>query len=146
MRKLNLIFALTSFGLLLVTGVMVMYDYVRGWKWFQLEFNRIQTERIEQELTAKSDAETRKRLADLDREMKAGQLEVARNRNAYLEAQKDLDDWEGKHYAADQNYRFAKAVLDAKRYELEAAMVQHRHDVHERQKEYDERNAHVTHL
>lgn len=146
MRTLNLIFALTSLGLLLVTGVMVMYDYVRGWKWFQLEFNRIQTERIEQELTAKNDAETRKRLADLDREMKAGQVEVARNRNAYLEAQKDLDDWEGKHYAADQNYRFAKAVLDAKRYELEAAMVQHRRDVHERQKEYDERNAHVTHL
>jgi hypothetical protein len=29
------------------------------------------------------------------------------------------------HYAADQDYRFAKALLDAKRYEVEAAVVQH---------------------
>src|SRR6185436_13959780 len=107
MRKLNLIFALTSLVLLAVTGVMVMYDYVRGWKWFQLEFNRIQTERIQSELKAKDDAETRKRLADIDRDMKAGQVEIARNRDAYLEAQKALDEWEGRHYAADQNYRFA---------------------------------------
>lgn len=146
MRSLNLIFALTSLALLAVTGVMVMYDYVRGWKWFQLEFNRIQAGRIEQELKAKNDDETRKRLADIDREMKAGQVEIAGNRNAYLEAQKALDDWEGKHYAADQNFRFAKAVLDAKRYELEAAIVQHRHDIAERQREYDRRNNHLTQL
>ena len=55
MRTLNLIFALTSLGLLAVTGAMVFYDYVRGWKWFQLEFNRLQHERIEQELDAKLD-------------------------------------------------------------------------------------------
>src|SRR5688500_2574781 len=76
MRKLNLIFALTSIALLAVTGLMVMYDYVRGWKWFQLEFNRIQQERIDQQLTVLNDAETRKRLADLDRQMREGQLEV----------------------------------------------------------------------
>src|SRR6185295_1505162 len=128
MRKLNLIFALTSIGLLLATGAMVFYDYVRGWKWFQLEFNRVQQQRIDQELKAKDDAETRKRLAELDQEMREGQVEVARHRQAYVEAQKDLDEWEGKHYAADQDYRFAKAVLDAKRYELEAAMTQHRGD------------------
>ncbi len=146
MRKLNLIFALTSLGLLLVTGVMVMYDYVRGWKWFQLEFNRIQQERIDQELASKNDAGTRKSLADLDREMREGQVEVARNRNAYLTAQKTLEDWEGQHYAADQDYRFAKALLDAKRYEVEVAMVQHRRDLHEKQDEYDELNNRVNRL
>ena len=31
MRKLNLIFALSSLVLLGVTGLMVFYDYVRGW-------------------------------------------------------------------------------------------------------------------
>ena len=146
MRHLNLIFALTSLGLLLVTGVMVGYDYVRGWKWFQLEFNRIQQERIQQELRAKDDDATRKRLADLDKEVRKGQVEIARNRAQYLDAQKVLDDWEGQHYAADQDFRFAKAVLDAQRYELEAAMVQHRHDVHERQHTYDAQNAKVNRL
>jgi len=146
MRKLNLIFALTSLALLGATGLMVMYDYVRGWKWFQLEFNRIQQHRIEQELTAKNDAETHKQLAALDKEMREGQVEVARQRQAYITAQKDLDSWEGKHYAADQDYRFAKALLDAKRYEVEAATVQHRHDQHEKEREYKELFDRVNHL
>ncbi|HUP59789.1 MAG TPA: c-type cytochrome [Thermoanaerobaculia bacterium] len=146
MKTLNGIFLWTSVGLLAGTLVMVMYDYVRGWKWFQREFNRIQQERIEQELTAKNDAEMRKRLAELDREMREGQVEIARNREAYIEAQRDLDKWEGRHYAADQDYRFAKAVLDAKRYEFEAAMVQHRRDLREKEHEYNEHTAKVGRL
>ena len=146
MRKLNLIFALTSLGLLATTGAMVFYDYVRGWKWFQLEFNRIQEQRIEQQLTAANDAERRKQLAALDREMREGQLRVASQRNQYLEAQKVLEEWEGRHYAADQDYRFAKALLDAKRYELEAAHVQHRPDEAQKQREYNELTARVDRL
>ncbi|MDQ4045419.1 MAG: c-type cytochrome, partial [Chloroflexota bacterium] len=146
MRKLNLIFAWSSLGLLLVTGVMVLYDYVRGWKWFQLEFNRIQQERIEQELQAKNDAERKKQLATLDRQMREGQVEIARNREDYVAAKRILDDWEGKHYAADQDYRFAKALLDAKRYELEVSIVQHRHDQPQKQREYDELNNRVNYL
>jgi mono/diheme cytochrome c family protein len=146
MRKLNLIFALTSLGLLLVTGMMVGYDYVRGWKWFQLEFNRIQEERIEQELKAKNDATTLKQLADLDKEMRAGQVDIARHRDAYLDAQKVLDEWEGKHYAADQDYRFTKAKLDAARYTLEVSIVQHRDDVKEHQRAFDDLTARVRDL
>lgn len=146
MGKLNLIFALTSIGLLVATLAMVFYDYVRGWKWFQLEFNRVQQQRIDQELRAKQDAATLKQLAELEREMREGQIQIAGQRDQYVEAQRVLDEWEGKHYAADQDYRFAKAVLDAKRYELEAAIVQHRHDRKEKQREYDELTAKVNRL
>ncbi len=146
MRKLNLIFALTSLGLLLTTGAMVGYDYVRGWKWFQLEFNRLQEDRINQELKATDSAETRKKLADLDKEIRAGQVELAGHRTHYVEAQKRLDEWEGKHYAADQDYRFAKAVLDAKRYETEAAIVQRRPDRAQKQRSFDEQFALVDKL
>lgn len=146
MGKLNLIFALTSIVLLLATGGMVFYDYVRGWKWFQLEFNRLQQERIDTELRARNDAETRKQLAALDQEVKEGQIEIARNRGQYLAAQKELEDWEGVHYAADQDYRFAKALLDAKRYELEASIVQHREDQPQKQREFDDLTARVDRL
>jgi cytochrome c2 len=146
MRQLNLIFALTSIALLLATGAMVFYDYVRGWKWFQLEFNRLQQERIDTELKARNDVDTQKQLAALDQEVKEGQIEIARNREHYLVAQKDLDKWEGAHYAADQDYRFAKALLDAKRYELEASIVQHRHDQPQKQREYDELTTRVNRL
>ena len=146
MGKLNLIFALTSLGLLLATGAMVFYDYVRGWKWFQLEFNRLQQQRIDQELNARHDAATLKELARLEEEMRQGQLEVARNRDEYVSAQKELEEWEGRHYAADQDYRFAKALLDAKRYEVEAAIVQHRHDAKQKQREYEELTDKVNRL
>jgi cytochrome c2 len=146
MGKLNLIFALTSLALLLATGAMVFYDYVRGWKWFQLEFNRLQQQRIDQELSAHHDAATIKELGQLEKQLREGQVEVARQRNEYMEAQKELDEWEGKHYAADQDYRFTKAILDAKRYETEAAIVQHRHDAAEKQRDYLELGAKVNRL
>src|SRR5688572_12506989 len=110
MRSLNLIFLITSLVLLMTTGAMVMYDYVRGWKWFQLEFNRLQEDRINQELKAKNDEPTRKRLAELDKKVREGQVELARHRDRYVQAQKKLDRWEGEYYAADQDYRFARAV------------------------------------
>lgn len=146
MRKLNLIFALTSLALLLATGAMVFYDYVRGWKWFQLEFNHLQQERIDSELTASNDAEMKKQLATFDRELKEGQVEIAHNREQYLEAQKSLDHWEGQHYAADQDYRFSKALLDAQRYLVEAAIVQRRDDRAQKQREFDELTAKVDRL
>jgi cytochrome c2 len=146
MRKLNLIFALTSLGLLAVTGLMVGYDYIRGWKWFQLEFNRIQEERIEQELKAKDDPATRAKLAEYDKELREGQVAIAKKRDAYLDAQKVLDEWEGKHYAADQDYRFTKATLDAQRYITELSVVQHRSDVREQQKKFADLTARVQAL
>src|SRR5688572_24766103 len=97
--KLNAIFALSALFLLAVTGVMVMYDYFRGWKWFQVEFMRLQASRIEAELSAADDADMRKQLASLEQQMKVAQLDVAKNRDGLLLAQKDVEDWEGKHYA-----------------------------------------------
>ncbi|MGZ8853177.1 MAG: c-type cytochrome [Thermoanaerobaculia bacterium] len=146
MSRLNAIFALSSLLLLAFTGLMVMYDYVRGWKWFQIEFNRIQAERINQDLKVADDATLRKKLADLDKSVKDHQLEIARHRDEYVAAQKDLDFWEGKHYAADQDYRFAKAVLDAKRYEVEMAITQNRSDRRQQEREYSDQLAKVNNL
>ncbi|HXG59092.1 MAG TPA: c-type cytochrome [Thermoanaerobaculia bacterium] len=145
-RRLNLIFAVSSLGLLLVTGGMVMYDYVRGWKWFQFEFMRIQRERIEQELEAKRRASGEEELKRLDERMRESEVEIARNRSQYVIARKELEEWEGKHYAADQDFRFAKARLDAARYEVEAAVVQKRSDAAARRKAYDDLARHVQAL
>jgi len=146
MKKLNWIFAISSLVLLVTTGWIVMYDYVRGWKWFQLEFMRIQQERIESDLKAADDSVLRQHLVDLDKQMRQAEKDIALHRNEFLAAQKELDRQEGRHYAADQDYRFAKAVLDADRYETEAATVQHRADAAERRRHYAELTAHVNDL
>src|SRR5437870_8276083 len=90
-RSLNWIFALSSIGLLAATGIMVGYDYIRGWKWFQREFMRMQQERIEQDLRAADSAANRRQLAALDEQMRANEQDIARHRQQYLLAQKDLD-------------------------------------------------------
>jgi mono/diheme cytochrome c family protein len=146
MARLNAIFALSALLLLAVTGVIVMYDYVRGWKWFQWEFMRIQQERLQQELTTAQQQENKSQLAAMDKQVKAQELEIAQHRQAYMLAQKDLDSWDGKHYAADQDYRFTKATLDAARYELETAVTQHSRDLPAKRKTYDDLTNRVNQL
>jgi len=146
MGRLNAIFAASALGLLVVTGIIVGYDYVRGWKWFQWEFLRIQQDRLESQLRSAKQEENKTQLAALDQQVKAQEQTIAGHRAQYMLAQKELDSWEGKHYAADEDYRFAKANLDAQRYELEAALTQHAKSVPQKQRDYDALNKHVNDL
>src|SRR5438128_9161134 len=145
-RGLNQIFLWSSLGLLAVTALMVGYDYIRGWKWFQIEFMRMQQERIEQDMRAADTATNKAQLADLDKQLRQSEIDIAQHRTQYLTAQKDLDTWEGIHYAADQDYRFAKARLDAQRYIAEAAVVEKRRDAAQQQAEYKRQEQHDTDL
>src|SRR5205809_5291175 len=145
-RGLNWIFAVSSLGLLLVTGLIVGYDYIRGWKWFQLEFMRMQRERIVQEMQVAKSEENTKQLGDLDEQVRKNSLELAGHRDQYLSAQKALDAVEGDHYRADQDYRFAKANLDAQRYITEASVVQHLADAAKQQAEFEKQTKHLADL
>ena len=146
MRGLNLIFALSSLGLLLTTGLIVGYDYVRGWKWFQVEFMRMEQQRIQSDLTAAEQNENKQQLAQIDAGMKQNEVDLAEHRRQYLLAQQELDHMEGEHYAADQDYRFAKANLDAQRYTAETSLVQKRPDAKQQLTEYNLQNDHVNAL
>jgi mono/diheme cytochrome c family protein len=146
MGRLNAIFAWSSLILLGSTALIVGYDYVRGWKWFQREFLRIQQERIESDLKAAQAGANKEQLKALDDQIKQQNIVIAQHRDQYLRAQKDLDAWEGKHYAADEDYRFAKAVLDAKRYEAEAANLQKRADRADRWRDFQYYVKHVQDL
>src|SRR5436305_10716797 len=146
MRSLHWIFLWSSVILLGVTVLMVGYDYIRGWKWFQLEFLRMQRERIEAELKTAEAETNKKQLADLDAQMRANEVNLARHRAQFVLAQKDVDSWEGEHYKADEDYRFAKANLDAQRYNAETSIVQHRADAAAQQAEYHRQEKHVTDL
>src|ERR1043166_2125065 len=146
MRSLHWIFLWASVVLLGVTVLMVAYDYVRGWKWFQLEFLRMQRERIEADLKTAEAETNKKQLADLDAQLKSNEGELAKHRAAFIRAQKELDSWEGAHYGADEDYRFAKANLDAQRYIAETSIVQRRADAAAQQTEYKRQERHVNDL
>src|SRR5438270_13046667 len=135
MKSLNWIFLWSSVVLLVVTGLIVGYDYIRGWKWFQLEFLRMQRERINADLATAQTETNRQQLADLNEQIQRSKVDLAKHRDQFILAQKALDRWEGEHYRADQDYRFAKATLDAQRYTAETSTVQHLPDAKQQQAE-----------
>lgn len=133
MAGLNKIFAIFSLLLLFVTGLMVAYDYIKGWKRFQLTFLRLQEDKIRADLRAARDSQDRGELNKIDEQVKETEQFIAANREEYRRAEDSLKEWEGRHYAADQDYRFTKATLDADRYETELAALQKRSGWEERQ-------------
>src|SRR5258707_14048083 len=94
-RGLNWIFALSSIVLLAVTGLIVGYDYIRGWKWFQLEFMRMQRDRITQDMQRAEGEQNGTHLTGLDSQMKENDQELARHRDQFIRTHKDLEAWEG---------------------------------------------------
>src|SRR5436305_12751579 len=113
MSRLNLIFAVLSLVLVAVTGLIVGYDYIRGWKWFQLEFMRMQQERITQEMQVAKSEEHTKQLADLDAQERKNSLDLAAHRDQYMAAENPFDSIEADHYRPDQEYRVATGNLHA---------------------------------
>jgi len=66
-RKLNVVFALTSIGLLITFSLMIWYDYARPWKKHQNEFTLLEVKRTEveiQEALGKVEAGKRKALEE----------------------------------------------------------------------------------
>ncbi len=118
---MNVVFALTSIGLLLAFSWMVYVDYDREWKKYQIEFANLDVtltkEQIEQSL-GKMDAAKRTALAA---QLAQGEQEVRARANEVVAARAEVERLRGKWYAIDQSYRFTKAKIDVARYEYEEA-------------------------
>jgi cytochrome c2 len=119
--KLNLLFALTSIGLLIVFSLMVWADYDREWKKYQKKFTGLEvslTEKQIQEALGKVDAARR---AELESKLAQGKQEMEAHRSEIKKAEGDVARLEGEWYRVDQDYRFTKAEIDVARYDYEEA-------------------------
>jgi len=121
-QKLNLVFALSSIGLLLVLSLMVWADYDREWKKYQLQFNQLEvslTQKQIEDALGKMDAARRQQL-------EAALLKGAEEERARFaeikKAEAEVARLQGRWYAVDQNYRFTKARIDVARYNYEEAL------------------------
>ena len=120
-QKLNVVFALTSIGLLVVFSLMVWADYDREWKKYQKKFTGLEvqlTEKQIQDALGKVDAGRR---AQLDQLLARGKEEMASRRSEIKKAEGAVEKIEGEWYRVDQDYRFTKAEIDVARYDYEEA-------------------------
>src|SRR5262245_34293501 len=105
-RALNVVFALTSLGLLVVLSLMVWADYDRPWKKYQGEFTRMEEKRTEeqiQQVLGKVDAARKQQIeAQLAKGQQEAAAAAAEIGKAEGEVRKIHDEW----YRVDQDFRF----------------------------------------
>ncbi|PYQ11926.1 MAG: hypothetical protein DMF80_20025 [Acidobacteria bacterium] len=119
--KLNLVFALTSIGLLLAFSYMVWDDYNREWKGYQKRFNGLEVKLTQdqvQQALGKVDAARRQQL---QAQLAQGEKEIAAHRDEVRKAEQDSSKLDAEWYRTDQEYRFTKADIDVARYNYEEA-------------------------
>jgi len=120
-RKLNVVFALTSIGMLVAFTVMIWADYDREWKKYQNQFNRLEvtvTKEQAAQALGKVDATRRQ---ELQAELERAKQEESQRKGEIKKAQAERDKLEGEWYAIDQDFRFTKAEIDVARYDFEEA-------------------------
>ena len=122
--KLNKWFAISS---LLFTAFWVLTfadDYNRPWKKYQSDFRKMEIENVRDKLVDQrallsENLEYQELLADLNKRKN----ELSEQSAKVINIEKQLADIEGKVYASNQDYQFAKADLDAAKYALELSLI-----------------------
>ena len=121
--KLNRVFFVSGAVLAVVFIGMVIADYTRDWKSLQRSFMRLDARK-----TREATAAAREKAYGEEREKLRAQLAAARQE--IDQHRKDLARWNAhlkkldpQIYAADQDYKFAKASFDAERYRYEDALA-----------------------
>src|SRR5262245_32260837 len=96
-RSLNVVFALTSLGLLVVLSLMVWVDYARPWKKYQQEFARLEVKRTEEQIQQSLGKVDAARKQQLEAQLQKGEQEAAAHAaeisKAQEEARKLDDEW-----------------------------------------------------
>ena len=111
-RALNVVFALTSLGLLVVLSLMVWADYDRPWKKYQKEFTTLEQKRTEEQIQQALGKVDAARKAQIEAQLQKGEQEAAQNADAIRKAQAEVDDLHNEWYRVDQDFRFTKAKID----------------------------------
>src|SRR5438093_12360139 len=99
---LNVVFALTSIGLLLAFTYMIWDDYNREWKQYQKRFNRLEVKLTQdqvQQALGKVDAARRQHV---QAQLAQGEKEIAARRGEVNQAEKEAAKLDADWYRVDQ--------------------------------------------
>jgi len=120
--RLNRWFAASSLLLLVTVLWMVWDDYARPWKDTQREFFGLDAEAGQAALVAEEERLAQEgTLEELEAELARAEEALSSRAEELEDGQDALSVLEVSLYRTDQDHTFAKAVLDARRYDFEAA-------------------------
>ncbi len=122
MKPQNLLFAVSSVLLLLVTVWMVLDDYTRDWKGYQKEFVRIEANRARAELQMAQENLDQQQLETLQQELEQARSGLEDKADQLQEAEVKLKESATLTYRDDLSYRTTKSTYDAVKFEYEEAV------------------------
>jgi cbb3-type cytochrome oxidase cytochrome c subunit len=118
---LNLLFAISSIGLLLVIIWMVVDDYSRSWKGYQRRFQALEAAKTEAALKTAEESVSQDELKDLRGQLATEQAAVEARQGDLQSAQNRLAAVTTAAYKDDLTYRTLKSTYDARKFEFEEA-------------------------
>ena len=124
--KLNRTFAISSLVFFAVWILVFVYDFQRPWKKYQIEFRKLEIEKIRQDLYTESAAlEKNSNYNQLVEELSAAEKKLTVRQNELDEIVQQLEILDAVLYKNNQLYQFAKADLDVLKYEYEKSQFGH---------------------
>ena len=142
--KLNRTFAISSLVFFAVWILVFVYDFQRPWKKYQIEFRKLEIEKIRQDLYTESAAlEKNSNYNQLVEELSAAEKKLTVRQNELDEIVQQLEILDAVLYKNNQLYQFAKADLDVLKYEYEKSKFGHG-DSENAGEEYGDLNIHVN--
>jgi cytochrome c2 len=118
---LNVLFAASSIGLLLALGWMVLDDYSRGWKSYQVRFQRLEADKTRAEIDKAQASLDRQELDRQRQAVEEARAAAARHAQERAAIEARLAQIEKDAYTDDLAYRFTKSTFDAKKFNYEEA-------------------------
>jgi mono/diheme cytochrome c family protein len=119
--RMNMVFALSSLGLLAVTLWMAFADYAQPWKRFQSEFRSLERQKLMKEADAERSRLNQNELAQLTKEVQQAQAALDQHRQDLDKLEDELKARKSDYYDADSAWKAAKAKVDAAKFQYDTA-------------------------
>lgn len=120
--RMNMVFALSSLGLLAVTLWMAFADYAQPWKRFQSEFRSLERQKLMTEADAERKRLNETEITQLKKEIEAEEAKLASHRSEIDKLEDQISDLKTAANNADSTWRARKAEVDARRFEFDTAL------------------------
>jgi len=120
--RMNMVFALSSLGLLAVTLWMVVADYAQPWKRTQAEFRSLEQQKLLKDAQAERQKLSDNELAQLKKQVADADAALAGHRSEIARLEKEVDKRKADRYVAESTWKGAKAKLDAARFKYDESI------------------------
>ncbi|MEA2692640.1 MAG: hypothetical protein QOJ16_2027 [Acidobacteriota bacterium] len=139
-----MVFAVSSLLLLAVTLWMVFADYAQPWKRYQAEFRTLERQKLAKDEEAEKKKINEQQVAQLQKDVQAAQANLDQHNTGVADLEKKVEHLKSERAKADSEWKKAKSLLDAHRFEYDRAIQTHASDAAATGKEVEKLKANLA--